>query len=109
MTLTLAIENHPQLPDGGPTSIRITGRRGIDIGRDQHLDWTLPDPDRVISGKHCEVRYYDGSFWLHDLSRNGTFVNGSDRRLHEPHRLRNGDRIDIGQYIISVSLDDAVM
>jgi len=105
MPLTLAIENHPQLPDGGPTSIQISGRRGIDIGRDQHLDWTLPDPDRVISGKHCEIRYYEGAFWLHDLSRNGTFVNGSDRRLHEPHRLRNGDRLEIGNYIIGVRLD----
>jgi len=107
MPLTLAIENQPQLPDGGPTSIQISGRRGIDIGRDQHLDWTLPDPDRIISGKHCEIRYYDGAFWLHDLSRNGTFVNGSDRRLHEPHRLRNGDRLEIGNYIIGVRIDGA--
>ena len=106
MALTLAIENETQLPDGGPTSIRVPGRSGIDIGRHQHLDWTLPDPDRTISGKHCEIRYHDGAYWLHDLSRNGTFVNGSDRRLHEPHRLRNGDRLEIGRYLIAVSLDE---
>jgi type VI secretion system protein ImpI len=106
MALTLAIENEARLPDGGPTSIRITGRRGIDIGRDQHLDWTLPDPDRFISGKHCEIRYRDGGYWLHDVSSNGTFVNGSERRLHEPHRLRNGDRLEIGHYIIGVTLDE---
>ncbi len=30
----------------------VTGRRGLDIGRDAHLDWTLPDPTRFISAKH---------------------------------------------------------
>jgi type VI secretion system protein ImpI len=105
MPLTLSIDNMARLPDGGPTSYRLTGRRGIDIGRDQHLDWTLPDPDRFVSGKHCEIRFREGAYWLHDVSSNGTFVNGSDRRLHEPHRLRNGDRLEIGQYIISVAID----
>jgi type VI secretion system protein ImpI len=105
MALTLAIDNLTRLPDGGPVSIQITGKRGIDIGRDSHLDWTLPDPDRFISGKHCEIRYRDGGYWLHDVSSNGTFVNGNERRLHEPHRLRNGDRIEIGHYLISVTLD----
>ena len=78
----------------------ISGATSISTGR-------CPDPERVVSGKHCEIRYYDGGFWLHDLSRNGTFVNGSDRRLHEPHRLRNGDRLEIGNYIISVRIDGA--
>jgi type VI secretion system protein ImpI len=104
MALTLAIENLTQLPDGGPTSIQVTGRRGIDIGRDQHLDWTLPDPDRFISGKHCEIHYRDGGYWLHDVSSNGTFVNGSERRMSGPHRLRSGDRIEIGHYIIAVAV-----
>jgi type VI secretion system protein ImpI len=105
MALTLSIENQTTLPDGGPTSIRVTGRRSIDIGRDQHLDWTLPDPTRFISSKHCEIRYHDGGYWLHDVSSNGTFLNGSDRRLHQPHRLKNGDRLEIGQYLIAVRLD----
>ena len=48
----------------------VTGKRGIDIGRDQHLDWTLPDPTRYISAKHCEVRYRDGGYWLYDVSTN---------------------------------------
>src|SRR6516165_298308 len=59
MTLTLTIENETNLPDGGPLSVIIQGKRGIDIGRDTHLDWTLPDPTRMISGKHCEVRHGD--------------------------------------------------
>ena len=98
--LTLRIENETTLPDGGPLSITVEGTRGIDIGRDQHLDWTLPDPNRFISGKHCEIRWQDGFFWLHDVSTNGTFLYGSDGRLKQPHKLRDGDRFLIGHYII---------
>jgi type VI secretion system protein ImpI len=105
MGLTLTIENETSLPDGGPLSVAVTGKRGIDIGRDQHLDWTLPDPTRYISAKHCEVRYREGGYWLYDVSTNGTFLNGSDGRLRAPHRLANGDRLTIGQYIIAVALD----
>lgn len=100
MALTLTIENMTSLPDGGPLSVTVQGTRGIDIGRDQYLDWTLPDPSRFISGRHCEIRWRDGAYWLHDISTNGTFLDGEDGRLKGPHRLRNGDRFLIGHYVI---------
>ncbi len=100
MALTLRIENETSLPDGGPLSVSIEGKRGIDIGRDQYLDWTLPDPSRFISSKHCEIRWHDGAYWLHDISTNGTFLYGADSRLKAPHKLRDGDRFAIGHYII---------
>jgi type VI secretion system protein ImpI len=102
--LTLKIENEATLPDGGPLSIAVEGTRGIDIGRDQYLDWTLPDPSRFISGKHCEIRWREGAFWLHDVSTNGTFLYGSDGRLKAPHKLRDGDRFSIGHYIIVANI-----
>jgi type VI secretion system protein ImpI len=102
--LTLRIENETTLPDGGPLSISVEGTRGIDIGRDQYLDWTLPDPNRFISGKHCEIRWRDGDFWLHDVSTNGTFLYGSDGRLKAPYKLRDGDRFLIGHYIILANI-----
>lgn len=105
MALALRIENEIKLPDGGPVSITVSARRNIDIGRDTHLDWTLPDPTRHISGKHCEVRYLDGGYWLHDVSTNGTFVNGSDHRMQAPHRLRTGDRFTIGHYIVVATVE----
>jgi len=109
MTLTLHIENETSLPDGGPLSVSIKGKRGLDIGRDPYLDWTLPDPSRFISGRHCEVRWHDGAYWLHDISTNGTFLNGAESRLKAPHRLRNGDRFVIGQYIIAAALEEDVV
>jgi type VI secretion system protein ImpI len=108
MTLTLHIENETSLPDGGPLSVSIKGKRGLDIGRDPYLDWTLPDPSRFISGRHCEVRWHDGAYWLHDISTNGTFLNGAESRLKVPHRLRNGDRFVIGQYVIAATLEEEV-
>jgi type VI secretion system protein ImpI len=105
MALNLQLVNETTLPDGGPVSFRITGKRGIDIGRDAHLDWTLPDPTRYISSKHCEVRYKDGGYWLHDVSTNGTFLNGSGQRLPAPYRLRSGDRFTVGHYIVAVTVE----
>ncbi len=86
MTLRLSIENVDRLSDGGPLRIEVKGR-GLDLGRDAHLDWTLPDPSRSISSKHCEIRYRDGGYWLHDISTNGTFVNGAQYRLDAPYML----------------------
>jgi type VI secretion system protein ImpI len=105
MSVTLKLVNETNLPDGGPVSCHISGKRGIDIGRDAHLDWTLPDATRYISGKHCEIRYKDGGYWLHDVSTNGTFLNGADHRMQAPHRLRSGDRFTVGQYIVEAMVD----
>lgn len=103
MPLVLRIDNMDSLPDGGPVRYEVD-RRGLDIGRDPYLDWTLPDPERFISGKHCEVHFRDGGYWLHDVSTNGTSLNGRGGRLTEPHRLEDGDRIYIGHYIVAVEL-----
>lgn len=104
MTLRLSIENMDRLPDGGPLRVEVKGR-GLDIGRDGHLDWTLPDPSRYVSGKHCEIRFRDGGYWLHDVSTNGTFVNGSQFRPSSPHPLRTGDKLTIGPYIVAVEIE----
>src|SRR3984957_9980800 len=101
MTLRLSIENVDRLPDGGPIRIGVKGR-----GLDPHLEWSLPDPSRSVSGKHCEIRYRDGGYWVHDVSTNGTFVNGAEYRLDAPHRLRDGDRLSIGPYIIAVVVEE---
>jgi type VI secretion system protein ImpI len=102
ISLDLTIENESSLPDGGPLTYHLAGNRGADIGRDAHLDWTLPDPNRQISGKHCEIRFSDQAYWLHDLSLNGVFINGALNRVQSPYRLRSGDRLSIGHYVIAV-------
>lgn len=103
MTISLKIDNIDSLPDGGPLSFTARNR-GFDIGREQHLDWTLPDPNRMISGRHCEIRFENGAYWLYDISRNGTFLNGASTRVKSPYRLADGDRLQIGHYVIAVSV-----
>ena len=102
MSIRLTLENVDRLPNGGPTSYNASGR-GFDIGREGR-DWNLPDTELFISGRHCEIRYDNGGYWLHDVSRNGTFVNGSSQRLGAPHHLSDGDRLKIGRYIVRVGL-----
>ncbi|MEI9430406.1 type VI secretion system-associated FHA domain protein TagH [Mesorhizobium sp. Cs1299R1N3] len=104
MFISLQISNVDGLPPGVATSYAARDR-SFEIGR-ENCDWTLSDPDKIISGRHCEVRYQTGSFWLYDLSRNGTFVNGSSQRINAPHRLTRGDRLLIGRYVITVSIDE---
>src|SRR5262249_14724421 len=99
--------NETTLPDGGPVSFQLSGKCAIDIGRAADLDWTLPDPTRFISNKHCEIRYKDGGYWLHDVSTNGTFLNRAHHRMQAPHRLRNGDRFTVGRYLVAVTLEGA--
>lgn len=105
MPLILTIENETSMPDGGPLSVTVTNKRGIDIGRDQYLDWVLHDPSRFISGKHCEIRFSDGQYWLRDVSTNGTFINRSEFRPNGAHALQHGDQIEIGRYIVSVRIE----
>jgi len=106
MFISLKVENEEMLASGGSAVYRSTGH-DFEIGR-HGSDWTLPDPERIVSSRHCRIAYRDGAYWLHDLSRNGTFINGSRERLTAPHRLRDGDRLRIGRYIVRVALDDAV-
>jgi type VI secretion system protein ImpI len=105
MALRLTIENLSTLPDGGPISFTMDGNRPVDIGRDKHVDWTLPDPTRYISGKHCEIHYRDNGYWLQDVSTNGTFLSGADHRVRSPHQLTDGDRLIIGHYMIAVAIE----
>jgi len=101
MPLTLRIENHDSLPDGGPLSVMVT-EDGIEVGRDSAMGWTLPDPNRFISSRHFEIRHERGAFWLYDTSTNGTFLNGAASRVKSPHRLAGGDRLQVGPYRIVV-------
>ena len=105
MRIELRIDNYDQLPDGGPVVFSAENRT-FEIGRDSYRDWTLPDDDRFISGRHCEIRYDAGLFYLNDVSRNGTYVNGGEHRVKDRHLLNDGDKVQIGPYIVAVSIAD---
>jgi type VI secretion system FHA domain protein len=93
-----------------PSSSRQTfGTSGGSIGREPHNSLVLPQSK--VSGRHAEIGYANGTYYITDRSRNGTYLNSSRNRLtrDQPHPLKAGDRILIEDYEITVALtrDDA--
>ena len=101
--LTLSIENHATLENGGPVKLTLEGK-GAQIGRKPGNDWVLPDASRHISGHHFDVGYERGAYVLTDVSSNGTFLHGERYRLGGTHTITDGDRFTVGQYIIKATL-----
>jgi type VI secretion system protein len=81
--------------------------QGGSIGRKDDNDWVLPDPERFISGRHAQIDFSDGSFYIIDLSSNGLFINRSTQPLGKNNRvtLHDGDSITIGDYEIGVVIE----
>lgn len=68
------------------------------IGRDPNQA-NLVIPLNTVSGRHAQIMWQAGQYWLEDLgSSNGTFVNG--QRLNTRHQLQSGDKIGVGQQLI---------
>jgi len=104
MRLRLSLRN----PVAGVETVKVFDKRGGRIGRESGCDWVLPDPDKVISRRHCLVEYDGDGFWLVDLSANGTFVNGSGEALGYKTRVDALEVADlaIGHYLIDVEVTD---
>jgi hypothetical protein len=85
----------PADPSHPPLSI-LFGREGTS---------GVPLPDRSVSGKHAEITFVNGHYWLEDRSSlNGTYVNGVRLSPYERKALKDGDRVGIGRFQITVRL-----
>jgi type VI secretion system FHA domain protein len=93
----------------GDKSTFVFGVSGGSIGRSAENDWVLPDDMRYVSGRHARIVYHKGRYLLQDTSSNGTYVNDSDRPLggQNPHELKSGDILRIGEYHVQVHIDSA--
>ncbi len=81
--------------------VHLTRGTAITCGRESVLE--LPLPDALASRRHFRIETRDGDFYLVDLdSSNGTFVNG---RKVTKQRLQIGDRIQVGETLMSVLED----
>lgn len=92
----------------GDDVVREFADAGGSIGRSLRNDWILPDPDRYISGRHATIDYRSGMYYLADLSTNGVYINDEKEAVGRgnPRRLYDGDRLRMGDFEISVSIDD---
>lgn len=93
----------------GDRSTFVLGVSGGSIGRSSENDWVLPDDMRYVSGRHARIVFHKGRYVLQDTSSNGTFINDNERPLgnRNPHELKTGDVLRIGQYHIQVQIDSA--
>ena len=93
----------------GDKSTFVFGVSGGSIGRSAENDWVLPDDMRYVSGRHARIVFHKGRFLLQDTSSNGTFVNDIEKPLggQNPHELKSGDIIRIGEYHVQVQIDAA--
>jgi hypothetical protein len=78
------------------------GRQTSTLGRREEADLSIQwDPE--VSGLHAELQCLGGEWTIVDdgLSRNGTYVNG--KRIAGRRRLRDGDRIRVGETVLAFS------
>ncbi|MFM2592521.1 type VI secretion system-associated FHA domain protein TagH [Vibrio harveyi] len=83
----------------------------VSFGRSEQCDWTLPDPERVISSKHGELIKFGEKYLIKDLSTNGTFVNNAVTPVGQGNELAldHGDVVALGDYQIQVSLEERII
>src|SRR3569832_108591 len=93
----------------GDKSTFVFGVSGGSIGRSAENDWVLPDDMRYVSGRHARIVFHKGRYLLQDTSSNGTYVNDNERPLgsQNPHELKSGDILRIGEYHVLVQIDSA--
>ena len=91
--LTLIVVAHPDAAMLG-RSFELPVGTSLTVGRESKVDLSFPGRTDV-SRWHARVWEAEGVVWVEDLkSRNGTVVNGEP--VTEPHRLANGDILQIG-------------
>jgi type VI secretion system FHA domain protein len=73
------------------------------IGRDPGNAWPIVDRTLALSARHCEIVPTPDGPALRDLSTNGTFVNDAAARMDGDFVLRDGDRFELGPFLIAVS------
>ncbi len=92
----------------GDDAVRVFREDGGTIGRALENDWILPDPDKYISGRHATIDCKGGIYYLVDTSSNGVYVNDENEPIGKgnPRRLFNGDVLHLGDFEITVSIDE---
>ena len=104
--LTLQIVSY-QKNDSQQPSNKTLDTGVLTIGRDKSNDWSLSDPDRILSKMHCTLESSDNSYFLKDTSTNGVYVNSSSQVLGRGNTvaIENGDTIRFGDYEVSAIVD----
>jgi type VI secretion system protein ImpI len=100
-SLILSVEGQQADRLGSRRQQIFDGRDGS-IGRSQDCDWVLSAEG--VSRLHALVRYLNGIYFIEDRSTNGMLLNGTPLRKGDPAVLKDGDRLQIDSFEVSVRL-----
>jgi pSer/pThr/pTyr-binding forkhead associated (FHA) protein len=68
------------------------------IGRDPACGIFIDGPkSKVVSGRHARVFFQDNSWWIEDISRNGTVLDDERLQQKQRHALKVGQVIGLGE------------
>lgn len=100
-TLHLAVMGQHAAQFGSRSQKAFEGRDGS-IGRSEDCDWVLSSSG--VSRVHAMIRCLNGIYFIEDRSTNGMLLNGVPLLKGEPSALKQGDRLQIDTFEVSVSL-----
>ncbi|MFC5583138.1 type VI secretion system-associated FHA domain protein TagH [Rhodanobacter terrae] len=100
-TLTLAVMGRHAAQFGNRSQKAFEGRDGS-IGRSEDCDWVLSASG--VSRVHAMIRCLNGIYFIEDRSTNGMLLNGVPLIKGEPSALKQGDRLQIDTFEVSVNL-----
>lgn len=87
----------------GATSEFVLQQEKTFIGRSPGNDVVLPDNEKRVSSKHARIDRSGSSLQFTDLgSTNGSILNGRRIEPNSATELKNGDKLSIGLYQLSV-------
>ncbi|MFE8070117.1 type VI secretion system-associated FHA domain protein TagH [Marinobacteraceae bacterium S3BR75-40.1] len=106
MHLELRIASYQRLSPSVTCNHRVHPRQATVIGRSPDCDWHLPDPNKILSSRHAEIRFDGGVFLIRDLSTNGVYLNEASAPLGKGNEagIDDGDRLRLGDYEITVAV-----
>ncbi len=97
MPVTLRFQSTGVVPGNAQPIVMHGG--SLTIGRGDENDVVLPDPDRLLSKRHCAIEEQAGQVSVIDFSTNGTFLNYGKTALGRvPSPLNDGDILTMGPY-----------
>ena len=107
MAVVVTIIDFPEGMELSQTSM-VFDENGGTLGRSSECTWVLSDPERFMSGCHCEILCDQGQWCLIDKSTNGTFLNNSGEPIGKGERvsLSAGDIFEISDYRFQVSFSN---
>ena len=102
MNLVLKIINNPK--ESIATGSHEFKKENGNIGRENDCSWVLSDKQGAVSRVHLEVEYRSGTYFMIDMSSNGTIYKKENKKVAPKELVPfvEGDVLTVGPYDVLV-------